>query len=194
MRLRLIIALALGLGAGAGAVGLAQQSAPAQPSPLDQRVRLDQLFAALARAGPDEWQVIEREIRELWAQSGSPSLDLLFERGAQALRDDDPRAAVEHFTALIDHAPDFAEGWNGRATAYYALGLHGPALADIARVLALEPRHFGALTGLAVILEEMGETALALRAYREVLRLNPNRRSVLDAIETLERGQGRFDA
>lgn len=155
--------------------------------------RLDQLFGALARAGPGEWQVIEQEIRGIWAESGSASLDLLLARGSQALEDGDAEAAIEHFTALIDHAPDFAAAWNGRATAYFRAGLYGPALADIAQVLTLEPRHFGALTGLAVILEESGQTEKALAAYREVLRLNPNRTNVLEAIAALERGRGQFD-
>ena len=155
--------------------------------------RLDQLFAALARAGPGEWPVIEQEIREIWSQSGSASLDLLLSRGAEALEAGDTDAAIEHFTAAIDHAPDFVAALNGRATAYFRAGLHGPALADIARVLTLEPRHFGALTGLAVILEETGQPDKALAAYREVLKLNPNRTNVLDAIAALERGRGQFD-
>ena len=155
--------------------------------------RLDQLFTALGVAQADEWKVIEDEIRAIWAQSGSPTLDLLLERGNKALTEGDYQAAIEHFTALVDHAPDFAAGWNGRATAYYSAGLYGPALADIARVLRLEPRHFGALTGLGVILEDMVQTEMALKAYRQVLRLNPNRSDVIDAIDALERAAGAFD-
>ncbi len=181
LALPLTLALTLAVGMGGARAGAASEA------------RLDQLFGALARAAPDEWQAIEQEIRAIWAQSGSPSLDLLMSRGAQALAEGDPQAAIEHFTALIDHAPDFAAAWNGRATAYYQAGLYGPALADIARVLTLEPRHFGALTGLAIILEDSGRTEQALAAYRMVLELNPNRTNVLEAIAKLERARGQVD-
>ena len=168
--------------------------AQAEPGADPREVRLEQLFAALVAAGPGEYPVIEREIRAIWADSGSPTLNLLLERGNKALEDGDAEAAIEHFTALIDHAPDFVAAWNGRATAYFSAGLYGPALADIARVLALEPRHFGALTGLGVILEEAGKRDLALKAYGEVLKLNPNREDVIEAIEALERARGTFDS
>ncbi len=181
LALPLTLALTLAVGIGGARADAASEA------------RLDQLFGALARAAPDEWQAIEQEIRAIWAQSGSPSLDLLMSRGAQALAEGDPQAAIEHFTALIDHAPDFAAAWNGRATAYYQAGLYGPALADIARVLTLEPRHFGALTGLAIILEDSGQTEQALAAYRMVLELNPNRTNVLEAIAKLERARGQVD-
>ena len=75
-------------------------------------------------------------------------------------------AAYNHFTALTDHAPEFAEGWNARATLFFEMQHFGPSIADIGRVLAIEPRHFGALTGLGFMLEDMGEMdhALAERA------------------------------
>ncbi len=155
--------------------------------------RLDQLFGALQRAGPEEWQAISDQIRAIWAESGSPSLDLLYQRGEQALSDNDPQAAIEHFTAVIENAPDFAAAWNGRATAYYMAGLFGPALEDIAQVLALEPRHFGALTGLAVMLEEMGRLDLARAAYEQVLALSPGRTDIREALRALELKTGTFD-
>ena len=164
---------------------------PALAGPPEER--LEQLFGALLVAEADEWQVIESEIRDIWADSGSAMLNLLLERGSKALEDGDTAAAIEHFTALVDHAPDFAAGWNGRATAYFSAGLYGPALSDIARVLALEPRHFGALTGLGVILEEAGQRELALKAYRQVLEINPNRSDVIEAIKVLELATGTFD-
>ena len=120
-------------------------------------------------------------------------LNLLLERGNAALEAGDSEAAIEHFTALIDHAPDFAAAWNGRATAYFSAGLYGPAMADIAHVLRLEPRHFGALTGLGVILEEAGKREQALAAYRMVLEINPNREDVLEAVAALERAAGAFE-
>ncbi len=171
------------------AMGLLAGPVAANP----HEARLAQLFGALKAAGPGEWQVIEDEIRDIWADSGSPMLNLLLERGNAALEEGDSTAAIEHFTALIDHAPDFVAAWNGRATAYFSAGLFGPAMADLAQVLALEPRHFGALTGLGVILEEAGKREQALAAYRMVLEINPNREDVQEAITALEHAMGAFD-
>ncbi len=161
--------------------------------PAADAARLDQLFSALRIAQEDESIVIKDEIRTLWAQSGSPTLDLLLERGNRALAAGDLPAAIEHFTAAIDHAPDFAAAWNGRATAYYLSGLTGPALADIARTLTLEPRHFGAIAGLAVIMEEIGARPRAIAAWQRLLALAPADPDARAALARLEREAGEFD-
>ena len=95
-------------------------------------------------------------------------------------------AAIEHFTEIIDQDPDFAEAWKARASAYYLAGEFGPAVADIARVLTLNPRHFGALSCLAMILEETGRPERALKAYRAAIAINPNLAGAADAIKRLE--------
>ncbi len=164
-------------------------NAQAGPDP----VRLDQLFGALRAAEADEWQVIEDEIRLLWGQSGSPSIDLLLKRGFAALAAKETDAAIEHFTALVENAPNFAEGWNARATAYFNAGLLGPSLDDIRRTLALEPRHFGALAGLGYIFEEMGDEQAALAAFYRVLQIHPHREDIIDSIARLELAIGTFD-
>jgi tetratricopeptide (TPR) repeat protein len=148
--------------------------------------RLDQLFSALAQAQEDEWEAIEKEIWIAWSLSGSPSMDLLLERGRKALAAGETETAIEHLSALIDHAPAFPEGWNARATAFYKAGEYGLSLADIRQVLALEPRHFGALAGLGMILEELGEEAAALEAYRRGAAVHPRRTSFIEGIERLE--------
>lgn len=148
---------------------------------------LDDLFDALKDSGADTAQAIENRIWEEWSRSGSASMDLLLERGREALEAGDAIVAIEHFTALVDHAPDFAEGYNARATAYFQTGLYGPSLQDIRHVLALNPRHFGALSGLGLILEELGETAGALEAYRSVEELYPAREGLSETIRRLER-------
>ena len=129
---------------------------------------------------------IENRIQALWSQSGSDAMDLLFERGMTAMSEGDFKTAVHHFTALIDHAPNFAEGYNGRATAYFQDQKYGLALEDIRRTLALNPRHFGAMSGLAIIFEEIGQPEGALAAWREVQRLHPNREGMVDSIKRLE--------
>lgn len=155
-----------------------------------QADRLAQLFENLARPGETGWQDTEDEIWDIWSRSGSPAMDLLLERGRTALEAGDTTGAIEHFTALVDHAPDFAEGWNARATAYFMAGLYGPSLADIRRTLVLEPRHFGALSGLGLILEETGQAGAALQVYRKVIEINPHRADVSEAIERLEKDAG----
>ena len=120
-------------------------------------------------------------------------MDLLLERGNTALAAGDYDLALDLFSALTDHAPDFAEGWNGRATTFYLLGEYALSIADVERVLALEPRHFGALAGLAVMFEEMGETKLALRALQALQTINPNRDNLNETIIRLERTTGAAD-
>ena len=147
---------------------------------------LDQLFVELAEADEGSWEQIEQKIWSEWSRSGSAAMDLLLERGRAAMEVGDLDAAIEHLTALTDHAPEFAEGWNARATAYYQAGLFGPSINDIARTLTLNPRHFGAISGLAMILEQLGKEEEALKAYREVLAIHPHRSNLKEAIERLE--------
>ncbi len=148
---------------------------------------VEALLEGLRGADPDAAAQIENRIYEIWSQSGSPSMDLLLTRGRDALEAGDTVLAIRHFTALIDHAPDFAEGYNGRATAYFQAGRYGLSLEDIRQTLVLNPRHFSAMSGLALILEEMGRSEDALEAWREVEQINPNREGLKDAITRLER-------
>lgn len=147
--------------------------------------RLDSLFERLKATDDTDARQIEREIWIEWAKSGSPAMDLLLQRGRDALEAGDNEAAIAHLTALVDHAPDFAEGYNARATAYYNAGLLGPSVADIGKTLELNPRHFGALTGLAMIFEELRKPDKALEVYRKVLEIDPHAEGVADAITRL---------
>src|SRR6056297_1991587 len=106
---------------------------------------IDSLFARLKQADPGEAKRIGAEIRMEMAKSGSAAMDLLLKRGREALESGDTGAAIEHLTALTDHAPRFAEGWHMRSVAYARAELYGPALTDIERALALNPRHFPAI-------------------------------------------------
>ena len=151
-----------------------------------QNGELSALLEGLKTADSAAAAEIEQRIYELWSNSGSPSMDLLLERGRTAMSEEDTALAIDHFTALVDHAPDFAEGYNARATAFFQRGQFGLALEDIQRTLALNPNHFGALSGLALILEELGDRQAALAAWREVEKLHPNRPGLAEAIERLE--------
>jgi tetratricopeptide (TPR) repeat protein len=148
--------------------------------------KLDGLFDRLKTADAAEAGRIESEIWIEWSKSGSPALDLLLQRGRDAMAMGDLVQAIEHFTAIIDQDPTFAEGWNARATAFYQTGDFGPSVADIAHVLQLNPRHFGALSGLGTMLEEAGKPERALEVYRAALALHPQMEGVLAAVERLE--------
>ncbi len=150
-----------------------------------QTAELDALFDRLAEAGPDETSQIQGQIAAQWSRSGSPAMDLLLRRGADAMEAGETALAIQHLSALIDHAPDFAEGYNERATAYYTAGQVGPALADIQTTLRLNPRHFGAMSGLAVILEELDRPEDALEVYARILEIAPHAEGVTDAMDRL---------
>lgn len=164
--------------------------APLPALAVDQ-AHLDQLFAALTRADDTNWEAIENDIRTEWARSGSPAMDLLLRRGQAALEHDDLAAALDHLTALTDHAPEFAEGWNLRATALFAAGMYGPALADLQKVLALEPRHFVALSGVAILLEDLDQPEKALAAYGQALAIHPHMPHVKEAFTRLNTQLGK---
>lgn len=151
-----------------------------------QSEALNELFTRLEVAPLEEAGRIEREIWLEWSKSGSPAMDLLLQRGRDAMDAGDVPGAIEHLTALVDHAPEFAEGWNARATAYFMAGEFGPSIDDIARTLALNPRHFGALAGLGMIFEEIDKPEKALEVYRTALAIHPNMTGVLDSVERLE--------
>jgi tetratricopeptide (TPR) repeat protein len=147
-------------------------AAEGEPSP--RTVLLDELLGQLAASKtPEEGKPIERAIENVWLASGSPSIDLLMARGMDALREGDHDRAYFYFDEVVTLAPGFAEGWDKRAAIHYIREDYGDALRDIENVLRLEPRHFGALAGLGVILEELGDRKGALDAYRRALALNP---------------------
>ncbi|GAB4384977.1 tetratricopeptide repeat protein [Albidovulum sp.] len=148
--------------------------------------RLDDLYAQLADPANPDWRRVQADILREWSRSGSPAMDLLLKRGREAIEAGDLLAAIEHLTALTDHAPDFAEGWNARATAYYLAGRFGPSIADIRRTLALNPHHFGALAGLGMIFEQIGEPERALEVYRAARSIHPHQEAVIQAIRRLE--------
>jgi len=151
-----------------------------------QTADLDLMFQDLAAADAPAAARLERRIWREWSKSGSAAMDLLLERGRDAMMAGDFNTAIEHFTALIDHAPDFAEGWNARATAYFQADEYGPAVADIAQALRLNPRHFGAMAGFGRILEETGRPDEALAVYRAALAIHPHLKAVSEAVDRLQ--------
>lgn len=163
---------------------------PAQEIARDAESLLNRLGTLTAENDVAEASRLAREIIERWSHSGSPAMDLLLTRGRSAIGAEDWPRAIAHLTALTDHAPDFAEGWNERATAFFLMEQYGPAIADIEQVLILEPRHFGALAGLGIMLEQLGEQENALMAFRAALEVYPAEENVRAAVARLERETG----
>ncbi len=136
--------------------------------------RLPALFARL-KAAPsnDVASAIESRIWAIWFESGDAEIDKLLDTGSQAMAVQDFPAALDAFNRVVDKRPDFAEGWNRRATLYYLMGEYQKSLDDIARTLALEPRHFGALSGLGLVNLKLDRMAAAAQAFERVLAIDP---------------------
>ncbi len=167
----------------------------AEPAvPKDRDTMLAELYAHLAKA-PDAEQAapIAKTIEGLWLHSGSDTIGVLMRRALQAVADQRTDLALKLLDAIVDLAPDYAEGWSRRAYVYYLQNDVEHAAGDLRRALALEPNHYKALEGLARILRENGQKKAALRAYQQLLRINPNMPGAKDAASELSlevEGQG----
>ena len=159
----------------------------------DKTQNLDRLFAALKVAPDDESaKYVENRIWAIWLASSSDTANLLMGRAKTAADNKDFDLAIRLLNAIIDIRPDFTEAWNRRATVYYTKKDFGRALADIHEVLAREPRHFGALSGLGIILQELGDEKHALDAFRRALAIHPHLERVPDLVKSLgEKIEGR---
>lgn len=147
-----------------------------------------ELLEALRTAPESEAKRLERELALIWDSSGSPAMDLLLKRGREAMEAENTERAIEHFSALTDHAPEFAEGWHARATAFFRAGKYGPALDSLERALSLNPNQYDAIFGLGVMFQEFGDLDRAARAYSQVLELHPHHKNAKAALERLENG------
>ncbi|MBB5722760.1 tetratricopeptide (TPR) repeat protein [Loktanella ponticola] len=150
-----------------------------------QETVLDGLFQELKEADEDNHMRVADRMIARFEQSGSAAMDLLLRRGGDALEDGDDRAAIEHLTALVDHAPEFAEAYHLRATAYFRTGLIGPALDDLRQTLVLNPRQFRAMFGVGILMEELGRRSDAIAAYQAVLEIYPLEPEATDALARL---------
>jgi tetratricopeptide (TPR) repeat protein len=184
-----------------GLPALAQTTKPEPLKPVEPpRVQrgertqaLDRLFDAL-KVAPDEESAkyIENRIWAIWLTSTSDTANLLMGRVKSAVEAKDFDLAIKLLNAIIDIKPDFVEAWNRRATIFYTQKDLSRALADIQAVLAREPRHFGALSGLGIILQEIGDDKRALEAYRRALAIHPHIERIPDLIKKLtEKLEGR---
>jgi tetratricopeptide (TPR) repeat protein len=152
----------------------------------DPNNNLDTLFSAL-KIAPNETsaKAIEERIWALWLISGSDTCNLLMTRAKVATDAKDYDLALKLLDAIVAIKPDYVEGWNRRATLYYLKDDYAHAIADIGKVLTLEPRHFGALSGLGQMLQEIGDDKDALEAYRKALAIDPHLEHVPELVKTL---------
>jgi tetratricopeptide (TPR) repeat protein len=163
------------------------------PKHGDQNYSFDTLFDALKIAPDDDSaKAIEQRIWMKWMVSSSDTCNLLMSRVKEASDAKDYELAIKLLNAIITIKPDYVEAWNQRATIYYLTNDYGHALADISEVLAREPRHFGALSGLGLILQDIGDDKHALEAYRKALEIDPHLEHIPDVVKTLsEKVEGR---
>jgi tetratricopeptide (TPR) repeat protein len=127
----------------------------------------------------------DQALWEIWSRSGNQEIARLFEAGTHALTQGRWDDAIAAFTAIVQRDPDFAEGWNKRATAYFLKGEYEKSLADCDEVIKRNPLHYGALSGYGMIYVELDQPARALEYFERALAVNPNMDGVRNTVETL---------
>jgi tetratricopeptide (TPR) repeat protein len=171
----------------AAEVGGADAPPPAAATGTDRAAQLDTLFAKLKVApNVEEGRAIERDIVHLWLESGDAEVDRLMGYAIAAMNVDSYTLALNYLDTIVVTKPDYAEGWNKRATVYYLMDRFDESIADIERTLALEPRHFGALAGLGMIMVKLGDKERAIEAFKAALDIDPNLEEVRVELRVLE--------
>jgi len=145
---------------------------------------LPQLATALRDTDALVRENAESSMWQVWSRSGDPEIDQLFARGLEQMNASHGEQAVETFSEIIRRKPEFAEGWNKRATVYYLMGEYQKSLADCDEVMKRNPYHFGALSGYGMIYLQLDQPARALEYFEKALAVNPNL-SLKDTVEEL---------
>ena len=186
MRYLLVIGLALFPATILSPAVAAETTAVATPSDPQVETRIDTLFSDLKRERNEKSaERIAARIWEDWSHSGSASIDLMMMWSKTAIDARKFDVALDFLDQVVTLQPDFAEGWNRRATVHFMMQNYAKSLADINETLLLEPRHFGALSGLAEIMKNTGKKELALQAWQQVLNIYPMMRSAQNQVATL---------
>lgn len=184
----LILLASVGLAAPAVAQTKEPQklARPSDPEKSRKPATLDDLFTRLAAAKDEaEANGVANLIERRWARSGSDTADLLMSRAGEAIKAEDHALAIELLDRVVTLKPEWAEGWNKRATAFFLMDDPVSSIADIRQVLAKEPRHFGAWAGLGHIYMAGGDKKHALEAYRKALAIHPHLPKLKELIERL---------
>lgn len=145
--------------------------------------RLDELFDKLKKARDRRFAAtVANSIWTEWFRSGSATVDLMMTWATEAFEEKKYNVALDFLDQVVIRAPEFSEGWNRRATVHYSMDNFAKSMSDIERTLELEPRHFGALAGMATILERTGRKESALRAWERALAVYPAMQSAQEAV------------
>ena len=137
-------------------------------------MRLEGLFDILSKTKSDiQINEVTSSIWDIWHETNDPSIEADFYRGLESMRTGDLLMAVAFFTRVINKNPNFAEGWNKRATVYYILGKFDSSMLDIHETLKLEPRHFGAMDGMGLIFIQLQQYNKAIDVYDQMLEIFP---------------------
>ena len=181
MNVRIIAVLVL---LGYSLVSTADQNDPA----------LDDLFERLSvTTSNEEASNITREIWQRWTANDDPNISQLMQIGIRGLSYNSYRRALQSFDRVIEMAPEFAEGWNRRATLYYHIKEYRRSIDDIKQTLRLEPRHFGAWSGLGLVSVAQDNYSGALAAFKKALSINPHLPNIRRYVQKLEDWQRRED-
>ena len=150
----------------------------------DQQAQLKELFQQLKTTNSRaEVELLQADIWQVWLNTGSPESDHWMAQGLTAMSDQEYDEAIDLFSQIIEAQPQYAEGWNKRATAYYLRGNYKASIDDIERTLALEKRHFGALSGLVSIYRTIGDDRGALKALERLADIMPADETVQQQIQ-----------
>lgn len=148
--------------------------------------RLPALFDQLKSApDADSATALEAKIWSIWVQSGDREIDGLMAEGEREMGERHYPQALQAFNRIVEKKPDFAEGWNRRATLYYLMGEYQKSLDDIGRTLKLEPRHFGAISGMGLVDIKLERMEDAAKAYERYLAIDPQNRDARDTLEMI---------
>jgi tetratricopeptide (TPR) repeat protein len=155
---------------------------------IERAALRDNLYALLATA-PDKKSAdqIASTLERVSMVSGSATVDLLMLRVLQADKAKKSDVALEILNGVLEQAPDYAEAWNRRAYLHYKARDYRAALGDLRRTLALDPKHYKALSGLGTILRDSGDDAAALEVYERLMDINPFAQGAKDAYDELKR-------
>jgi tetratricopeptide (TPR) repeat protein len=182
----LLLSGALSLPARADDAAAPPAALDAPPVATTKQARLDQLFSDLKRERNEKAaERIAGNIWNEWSQSGSASIDLMMQWSQKALEGQKFDVALDFLDQVVTLQPTYAEGWNRRATVHFMMKNYGKSMSDIDHTLQLEPRHFGALSGLAQIMALTGHNQSALEAWQKVLAIYPMMRSAQDQVATI---------
>lgn len=154
-------------------------SLPVKSDQFDSRLPnlFDKLYFSVTN---QEINIITKKIWDIWHETNDIKIEADFYRGIESMRTRDLIMSINFFSKVIEKKPDFAEGWNKRATVYFMMGEFDKSMFDINQTLQLEPRHFGALDGMGLIFMHLQQYSKAIKIYDQMLKIFPNNKSIVD--------------